>query len=440
MKRFNECMKRLFVPPEWLGPLKNPCKGWVAEPINMNKQMNPQGDMFAGYDEGYESMFSVAYKRFNWKQINPQKDVYDFSIIDEYLDTVEKRGWTAGIGFCIPAARTTNQLSLLPDYMYEEGLKYIETMVENNHTFEQWPQRIPVWDDPVYLKYCEILIEKLAQRFDGDNRIFYINPLTYGNWGEWHTQFLGDSEALTFEKAKIHVELWAKYFKKSIMQIPINHHMPEMVAQWACDTYNWGMTRWGLVYLQDDHYAASYCLGTAPALGEFYTSYERTKLWGAWSDERMTNVIEGGHLTNIRSYASNYNLIYRENRELLEKLQNRMGYHIVVKEAAEYFESNEPNECEFGMIIQNKGVAPIYFECTLVLALLDEKNQVIEKYTTNINPQKWHGNSYSSFRFRAPIKDRMGKIAVGLFKDTSKTNPDVLWANSQLANGWMVLR
>ena len=439
MKRFNESMTRLALPPEWLGPLRNPCKGWIAEPINSSFKYGKDKDIFSGYIDEYNSLFSVAYKRFNWKTINPQKGVYCFEEIDCFLEAVENRGWTAGIGFLTPAASTSPDYSILPDYMFEEGMQYIETEVENNHNFKKHYQRVPVWNDPIYLKYCEELIEVLAERYDGDSRIFYINPLTYGNWGEWHTQYLGDSEPLTFEEAKHHVLLWEKHFKKSILQIPVNHHMPEKIAMWACDEFGWGMTRWGLVYLQDDHYAASYCLNTAPALGEFYTFYENTKNWGAWSDERMTRVIEEGHLTNIRAYADDYNLIYVENRNLINNLQNRMGYHIVAKEAAEFFESNEANEREFGVIIENKGVAPMYFDCELRAAILDDKNQVIKYFDTGINPRKWYGNSNSSFRFRIPTKDIDGKVSIGLFKNKELINPDVQFANSQLVNGWLVL-
>lgn len=441
MKRFNECMKKLDVPEEWCGPLKNPCKGWVGQPgqDGLRGLKATDNNIFSAYNEGYFKMFSTAYTRFSWMDVNPSKGVYDFSIIDKFLSEVGKLDWTAGIGFMCPAASTTNKLSLLPQYLYDEGMEYIETVVENNHNFEQWKQRVPIWNDPVYLKYCEEIIEKLAERYDGDKRIFFINPLTYGNWGEWHTQFLGDSEALKFEEAKVHVELWARHFKKTIMQIPVNHHMPEMVAQWACDKYGWGMTRWGLVFQTEDQLAASYCLNTAPALGEFYTTYERTCEWGAWSDKNMTFTIEGGHLTNMRPYADNPNLIYIENRALMEKLQNRMGYHIVVLSAAEYFESNEENEDEYGIALKNKGVAPMYFDCKLVAAYLDERNIPVEKFVTDVNPRKWLGDSYSAFRFRIPHKDNL-KVAIGLFKDIDKVNPDVQWANTHLVNNWMIIK
>ncbi len=441
MKRFNEFMKTLALPPEWKGPLKNPCKGWMGQPSRSpsKKLSNSSENIFSEYDEGYFNLFSTAYCRFSWKDVNPDKDVYDFSIIDKYLDEVGNLGWTTGIGFMCAAASTTNTNSLLPEYMYEEGMKYVESLVENNHTFEQWKQKTPVWDDPLYLSYCEKFIKALAERYDGDERIFFINPLSYGNWGEWHTQFLGDSEALSFEQAKVHVEIWQKYFKKTIMQIPINHHMPEMVAQWACDTYGWGMTRWGLVFQPFDQFASSYCLDVAPALGEFYTTYERTKQWGAWSDERMTDVVEQGHYTNMRPYGDNPNLIYRENVKLVEHLQNRMGYHIVALHAAEYFESNEEGENEYGLVIQNKGVAPMYFDCKLKVAYLDDKNNIVESFDTDINPRKWHGNSYSAFRFRIPEKEGY-KVAVGLFKSKTAENPDVLWANTHLEKGWLIIK
>ena len=439
MNRFQANMKRIYVTPEWQGPLKNPFKGWALFPANRNG-FQDGSDVFSGYDPQVLEAGGLGYLRFNWADLNPERNVYDFSKIDHFIMCAAKQGWQVGFGAPTPAASTSNRETLLPSYLFEEGIKYECSTVENNHTGEQFMQKHPIWDDPVYLNYCKEFVLKLAEKYDGNENIAFINPLTYGNWGEWHTQFLGNSKDLTFEQAKKHVKLWAEAFHKTQIIIPINHHMPEMVAQWACDEYGWGMSRWGLIYLPDDHFSASYCLNTAPAIGEFYTDYKRTKDWGAWSSEKLTQIIEEGHLTWMElAYGSEANEIFKEERHLMKKLQNRLGYHFVVKSAAQYFESNEDGEYEFGLVVENKGVAPIYYNCYLVAALLDQEGKVTKKHLTNINPRKWWGNSHSAFRFRLPFDDTDGQLAVGLFTNPELNNPDIAFANQQLLNRWLKL-
>jgi hypothetical protein len=72
-------------------------------------------------------------------------------------------------------------------------------------------------------------------------------------------------------------------------------------------------------------------------------------------------------------------------------------------------------------------------------ALLDPVGKVMERCETTVDPRRWWGNSFSSFRFRAPIAGKEGRVAVGLTMDPTQERPDVFWANQQLEQGGLIL-
>ena len=53
----------------------------------------------------------------------------------------------------------------------------------------------PVWDDSIYIWAAKEFAKALAEKYDGDPRIEYIDIRTFGEWGEWHTSHIleGDS-------------------------------------------------------------------------------------------------------------------------------------------------------------------------------------------------------------------------------------------------------
>jgi hypothetical protein len=56
--------------------------------------------------------------------------------------------------------------------------------------------KVPVWDDRIFMEQQAILIKMLSDKFDGSRQVAYLDALNYGIWGEWHTGGLDGSKAL----------------------------------------------------------------------------------------------------------------------------------------------------------------------------------------------------------------------------------------------------
>lgn len=127
---------------------------------------------------------SVSYYRFNWRQLEPSQGQYDFSVIDAKIDAAAKRGERFGfrvmvVDSCCAPRTGDDRPQIFPDWM--------------NASVNSWRYRsgdadaiIPDWNDPDYLSAAERLVKALGRRYDGDDRVGFVDMLGYGNFGEWH--------------------------------------------------------------------------------------------------------------------------------------------------------------------------------------------------------------------------------------------------------------
>jgi hypothetical protein len=96
-----------------------------------------------------------------------------------------------------------------------------------------------------------ILIKMLSDKFDGSRRVAYLDALSYGNWGEWHTGGLNGSKALNSLMQKKYVDMWS-VFKETTIMIRKNNNNdingtiasgPQIQAQYGSDKYGFGVRR-----------------------------------------------------------------------------------------------------------------------------------------------------------------------------------------------------
>jgi hypothetical protein len=106
-----------------------------------------------------------------------------------------------------------------------------------------------VWDDPVYMSEQANLVNMLAGRFNGDPRVAYLDALSYGNWGEWHTGGLNGSKPLNDTMKMKYVDMWS-VFNETLIMIPNNNNNdingtigsgPQIQAQYGGDKYGFGV-------------------------------------------------------------------------------------------------------------------------------------------------------------------------------------------------------
>ncbi|MGI9146220.1 MAG: DUF4832 domain-containing protein [Chloroflexota bacterium] len=123
--------------------------------------------------------YQDSYTRYDWKQIEPTQNNYDFSSIDAELAAAKARG--GRFGFRIMAACTGcySGGASVPDYIVNAGGG--QWVADSGSSFY-----IPDWNSNLYLSRVEALMTALGNRYRTDKRLGWIDMMGYGNWGEWH--------------------------------------------------------------------------------------------------------------------------------------------------------------------------------------------------------------------------------------------------------------
>lgn len=177
--------------------LNNPHKGWFWHYVD-------NGFRGEFYRKDYEPEDIVnfpgmnhLYLRFDWNDIEKEKGVYDFSPLDNIMDTYGKLGYR----FAMRVVTCETGYQATPDYVFEEGAKCYQV-----------PYSIqPDYADPIFLKYLEKFMQAFGNKYNGDPRIECIDIGTYGTWGEGHT-IEAENRIYPIEVMKKHFDLHAKYF------------------------------------------------------------------------------------------------------------------------------------------------------------------------------------------------------------------------------------
>lgn len=183
--------------------LKNPHKGWYVHYID-NGMVRPTyrdkmlpGDLLEDFPG-----LSHLYLRVDWADIESEEGKFDFSELDRIFAEWEGR---CNFSFRFCCYETSNPYAT-PEWVRNAGAKGFE--IESNGAI-RWE---PDYSDPVFLAKLDNFLGRLAEKYDGDRRVEFIDIGTYGTWGEGHTGF-GSGKNYPIEVLKAHVELHLKHFK-----------------------------------------------------------------------------------------------------------------------------------------------------------------------------------------------------------------------------------
>ena len=180
------------------GPLANPHKGftvptggaWTFVP---EFEYGPYGSLnnrawdLVSYGSGYQQ----------WNKLNPAKGVYDWTELEKLLNALAEHNMTYALrvlpytpSFIKSDFPPEEEYDWTPPFVYEMGAKKIQIDLRGT----EYHAYAPVWDDPIYLQAAKEFAKALAEKYDGDPRIEYIDVRTFGEWGEWHTSHILGSE------------------------------------------------------------------------------------------------------------------------------------------------------------------------------------------------------------------------------------------------------
>ena len=396
--------------------LMNPGKGFTS--------------MYETIDANCINLISTMYYRFDWDQIETADGVYNWNIIDYYINMAKKRNKKIAFGV-MNASTSADSPYVTPQWVFEKGAQY--TTATNEYGNEQY---IPVWDDPIYLEEMNQFIQALGERYDGNENIAYIDIRGYGNWGEQHNWYLWNSTAVTPEQLRnLYIQPYIDNFPNTLLVNPWGIVQYNDVYKWAID--NGVSIRRDGIMEKDNEYVAGqeifeYASGKLPTMFEYHADF-RNKIEDPNIEHLNMEYLWQYILDWKPTYIEMLPELYQKEPEWVERIANKVGYYF--KYTGGEYENNISNSENTTVKINflNDGVSPLFEPCTVYIGILDEYDNLVKKIKTNVDAKQWMPNitkqenisiSYSG------IKNGKYKLAVGLLYNENDDNPTYLIANN----------
>lgn len=343
-------------PKDHGGALVNPCMGWTMHfysnlLINYGSKLEAEDtlDDFPG--------LSTVYLRIPWSFVEPEEGKFNW----EVLDTPAQRWIQQGKKVAFRITATENWMKQgTPQWVFDAGAKYYQV----NNFLE------PEYDDPIFLEKVEHFVQKMAERYDNNPNVAFVDIGHFGMWGEGHTvnttPIHGHSWGI--ETQKKYIDIYCKHFKHTQVCLSDDfagdstpgEHFP--IMDYA---FSKGVT------MRDDSILvqpkpnqwfhsemAQLFWPTMPVILE-HEHYESAVQKNSWNKELFLQSVEDYHA----SYMSIHTwprLLLEENRDVIDRINRRLGYRIQIS-SAEWPKKIKKNESfTIQTIWRNAGVAPCY--------------------------------------------------------------------------------
>ncbi len=205
----------------------------------------------------------------------------------------------------------------------------------------------------------------MAARYDGNPQVAFVDVGSLGVWGEGHT-WASTRRPILPATVKRHIDLYKKHFKNTLLAANDDMGGPQAVGpgevmQYAVDQ---GLT------LRDDsilvqpgknaYFHAAWAQPFWPRVPVILESehYGSSKARGCWKDGSL-------YLQAVEDYHASYTSIHwwpheflAENRELVRKMNLRLGYRLQLVEASWPKSVKAKGALAFKSTWRNVGVAP----------------------------------------------------------------------------------
>ncbi len=347
-------------------PLDNPLKGFA--PFYF------PGKTYAG-----KFPHSMQWSYFALNELMLAEDRFDWSAIEKALDEVTAKGRQLCLRVYL---EYPEKASGVPDFLIKSGVRLRKN--------DRWGTDSPDYDDPRTIRALTSFIKAFAARYDGDPRIGFIHMGLIGLWGEWHTwpaenlapkpatmKQVIDAYDAAFNRTKLEIRYFGLADGYAIGK-NIGFHDDSMFfrGDGKSNTLPVSLGGWNWSFLQQaldkggENRWISHSVG-----GETRPEIQRLLAKGQSKlvDDPLA-VVEFSHVTwqiNQKGIG-----IYSATDAGIGKLVRRMGYDLSVTSA--YFNDiKEGDALRVGVTMENHGVAPFYYPWRPVVAVLDQKGQIV---------------------------------------------------------------
>ncbi|MEM7682325.1 MAG: beta-galactosidase [Planctomycetota bacterium] len=401
---------------------------------------------------------STVYLRVPWAYLEPREGKYNWAL----LDTPAQRWIAQGKRVALRVTCSENWMTYAtPEWVRDAGARgtfyrYGKGRVEAAEGADAWD---PFFDDPVFLAKLDNFLAAYAARYDANPHVAFVDVGTYGLWGEGHTHASSLQDSLDIQKR--HIDLHLKHFKKTLLCISddfAGHDKPGR---------RFPITDYALangVTLRDDsilthpdpngpswHHAemAEAFWPQLPVILE-HQHYHTCKEIGTWRPDRIVESVEAYHASymSIHGFPRAY---LAENRAMIDKVNQRMGYRILPTRIAwpkavrmatpqdkytAYEDMTAHGDLDAAFTVawswMNKGVAPCYPGGFPALTLKDEQGGIVSVLVDETFDVRSLGVGPAG---EVPVKDHESEFVLGLYAPTTRPGTYAVYVSVGSADG-----
>lgn len=431
-----------YYPVESNEILTNPYMGWVPA-ATVTNHVQPH---------------TMVYASLLWSELEPDaKGGYDWAGFEarNNFDYWRSKGVKINIRFYMDLPTTTSHMDI-PQWLYNamgstKGT-YYDCSIGKGFS--------PDYTDPVLISEHERVIAAIAERYNNDTDIAFIQIGSLGHWGEWHCWPYNSSdggpsgvfpaESISNQYVTHYLQSFSsgKLCMRRSTQLAANNGMGLFNDMFG-ETASTEASGWGWLWQINNGYLDD--LGqTQPAMpdfwkygpsgGEFGNGNSALYLTNEKIDEtiRLAQVSHTSWLGPCCPADLEVNGTYQEN---IDRLLKTIGYRFVLESVSHATTAAAGSTMNVTMNWSNKGVAPFYFQWPLRLGLADA-NGVITYTTATEDIRNWlPGTTTVNADLIVPSTVQSGTytLVVALI-DPATNQPGInLAIGGKRADGWYAL-
>ncbi len=339
-----------------------------GQPLNEGVRWSEVGPEAAGADASAAHAdfpaSSVAYLRWFWSQLEPQRGTYRWSIIDDALAEARRHGQRLAIRIM-----PYDNKNSMPDWYLKSGARRANASTDKDGAI--WS---PDANDPLYFKYWSALIVEAGKRYDGHPDLNHVDVSTVGYWGEGWGPYLPE-----WSVQQQLIDVYFKAFPRTLLlmnfdALPALQYGVKLGGGWRLDC--WGdMGAPGRTFAHMiDFYPQQLARGglqdvwqTRPVALETCWVPEQ---WHQWNFP-LKPILDQA----LRWHASTINIkssrIPADWKIAFDTFQKQIGYRFVLKKIEYPSHVTRGSMAAVNMWWFNAGIAPVYRSYTLALAIGD---------------------------------------------------------------------
>ena len=383
--------------------LNNPGIGFTTFQRFNGDDLNPGSGWTEGFPIEYQDFdgdltnknhpqTTIAYFRVYWKFMEPEKEKYNWEMIDKAIATAQSRGQTLMLRI---APHGTGPERDVP--------AWYRKMVGEKRDW-QYQSNVNGWvvdpEDPRYVQYFGGMIAALGKRYDGHPGMNAVDLSFIGAWGEG-----AGSELLSERTMHALVDAYTDNFTKTPLIALLMDEKTNKYAQaqgngnvgWRVDCIGdlgfWAKDQNGWTHMYDFYPQAIIEYGTRDAWKTAPISLEICGTFLRWRDQEKYNLEQVKYIFDetlkwhISSFNAKSSPVPPEYEPFVKEWLNKMGYRFVLRRFTYPEKVSRNGKLPFTSWWENKGVAPCYEAFPLAIRLRNKNDNRV--FLTRAHIPKW---------------------------------------------------